>query len=268
MRRVRFLRFASTLILMFSSLALFSCKHPTAAPPAAAFVRPLPTPPPPPAPAPTLTLAAAPATIERGQSTTLTWTASNAATVSITPDLGQVASTGNRQVTPQSSVTYTASANGPGGTASAVARVTVNLPPPPPVAAAPRATPAPRGPDPAAAPPVRTLFDQTMLPVYFDFDKAEIKPSESGRLTAIVAWLKQYPNVKFTIGGHADDRGSQEYNLALGDRRANAVRAYLVSNGIAESRIAVTSFGEERPVCREHTEECWSKNRRGAFEMN
>jgi peptidoglycan-associated lipoprotein len=283
MKRVQFSRSALALLMMVCSLLLFSCKHPTASAPTVSAAPPPAVAPPPPPPAaaaaPTITLAANPGTIDRGQSTTLTWTAQNAASVTIAPDLGQVAISGNRQVTPQSSVTYMATATGPGGTRNATAMITVNAPPPP--AATTTAPPARGGrggnnnvptaaPTPATGPSVDTLFTQNVASqsIYFDFDKAEIKSSETGKLSAIVAWLKQYPNVRFTIGGHADERGSQEYNLALGDRRANAVKDYLGGNGIAGTRILVTSFGEERPVCRESNEECWSKNRRAAFTFN
>jgi peptidoglycan-associated lipoprotein len=88
------------------------------------------------------------------------------------------------------------------------------------------------------------------------------------RLQSNASWLKQNPNVRFTIEGHCDDRGSQEYNLALGDRRANAVKEYLVSQGIAESRMNVISYGEDRPVCREETEDCYQRNRRAEFVLN
>jgi peptidoglycan-associated lipoprotein len=84
-------------------------------------------------------------------------------------------------------------------------------------------------------------------------------------LQANAGWLKANPNVRFTVEGHCDERGSEEYNLALGDRRANAVKEYLLSQGIAASRMSTVSYGEERPVCREATEECYAQNRRAHF---
>ena len=104
-----------------------------------------------------------------------------------------------------------------------------------------------------------------MVPVLFDFDKYDIRRSEESKLLSMAAWLKQNATVRFTIEGHADERGSQEYNIALSDERANAVRKYFSSQGIAETRMTTVPYGEERPVCREQNEDCWQKNRRAAF---
>jgi peptidoglycan-associated lipoprotein len=99
--------------------------------------------------------------------------------------------------------------------------------------------------------------------VFFDFDKYDLKADAQATLQRQAAWLKQYSANAVTIEGHCDERGTREYNLALGDRRANAVRDYLASQGIDGSRIKTISYGEERPECVESTEECWAKNRRG-----
>jgi peptidoglycan-associated lipoprotein len=99
--------------------------------------------------------------------------------------------------------------------------------------------------------------------VFFDFDKYDLKADAQSTLQRQSAWLKQYSANAVTIEGHCDERGTREYNLALGDRRANAVRDYLVSQGIDGGRIKTISYGEERPECVESTEECWAKNRRG-----
>lgn len=246
------------LLLIVSVLMTASCrKRVAAAPPPA----PPPVAPPPPAPAPAITLRAQPATIERGQSSTLQWEARNAATVQIDPEVGQVAVMGNRQVNPTSSVTYTARATGPGGTATDNVRVTVNVPPAPP-------------PPPPPAPPkppdktIETLFRENVQEVYFDYDKADIRPDQVGKLQNNATWLKQNAGVRFTLEGHCDERGSEEYNLGLGDRRANAVKEFLLSQGLAASRINTVSYGEERPVCREQNEMCYQRNRRAAFTMN
>ena len=243
-------------LLVLGAMLLTACHHNTAVGP----------PPPPPATpsepapaAPTITLRANPATIDRGGSTTLQWTAQNAATVRIEPGVGEVNASGNRQVSPTSSVTYTATATGPGGSASDTARITVNA-----------------GPASEALPPVRNtpnpnveeLFSSKVQTIYFDYDKSEIRADQMARLQANAAWLKQNPGVHFTIEGHCDDRGSQEYNLALGDRRANSIKDYLVSQGIPESNMKVISYGEERPVCREETEDCFQRNRRAEFVLN
>jgi peptidoglycan-associated lipoprotein len=102
-------------------------------------------------------------------------------------------------------------------------------------------------------------------PVYFDYDKSDIRPDQEGTLNMKLSILKANPNVRIRIEGNADERGSSEYNIALGMRRANQSRVWLVTRGIPESRIDVTSYGVERPVCQEHAESCWSRNRRDEF---
>jgi peptidoglycan-associated lipoprotein len=149
---------------------------------------------------------------------------------------------------------------GPGGSATDTARITVNTPAP---AAAPE-------PPPRNTPNVSMseLFSQNVKTIYFDYDKSDIRPDQVSALQGNAAWLKSNTNVRFTIEGHCDERGSEEYNLALGDRRANTVKEFLVAQGVAANRIMTVSYGEERPVCREMTEECYAKNRRAAFTPN
>jgi peptidoglycan-associated lipoprotein len=101
--------------------------------------------------------------------------------------------------------------------------------------------------------------------IYFDFDSYEIRPVDTKALTRSVQWLKAHPDALLLIEGHADERGTNEYNVALGERRAAASMHYLVSHGIAATRITVVSYGEERSLCREKAERCWSKNRRAHF---
>lgn len=245
------------LLLMLTSLLVLSCrKAPAAAPPPP----PPPSQPPPPAPAPVITLRADPSTVDRGQPTTLQWESRNAGTVRIEPGVGQVAGSGNRQVSPTSSVTYTATATGPGGTATDTARVTVNTP----------AAPPERPPEPRRQPTVTEdeLFREAVQDIYFDYDKADIRPDQVSRLQGNATWLKEHASVRFTIEGHCDERGSQEYNLGLGDRRANAVKEFLSGQGIQASRINVVSYGEERPQCHDQTEDCFQRNRRAAFALN
>lgn len=251
----------SRTIMLFTLVFLFStsCRKAAAPPPPPP---PPPSQPAPPPPAPTITLRAEPGTIERGQAATLQWEARNAATVRIEPGLGQVVSSGNRQVNPTSSVTYTATATGPGGTATDTARITVNVPAPPP------AQPAPAPPRATPAPTVDELFRQNIQAIYFDYDKADIRSDQVSRLQSNARFLMQYANVRFTVEGHADERGSQEYNLGLGDRRAGAVKEFLTSQGVTESRINTISYGEERPECRDQTEDCYQRNRRAAFVLN
>src|SRR5262250_46823 len=130
--------------------------------------------------------------------------------------------------------------------------------PPPPVA-----TPAP--PTPAPAPPADYQPNPALKAVYFDFDKSLIRPGDAKTLDASAAWLKANPNQLVRIEGNTDERGTAEYNLALGERRAKAAMSYLVSKGIAADRMTTVSFGKERPVCTEHNESCWARNRRDDF---
>ena len=101
--------------------------------------------------------------------------------------------------------------------------------------------------------------------IYFDFDKYNIRPNDAKILDANAAWLKSNPANLVLIEGHCDERGTNEYNLALGERRAKSTMNYLVAQGVQASRITIISYGEERPVCSEHNEACWSKNRRSHF---
>ena len=101
--------------------------------------------------------------------------------------------------------------------------------------------------------------------IHFAFDSYEIRPGDVKVLDVTMQWLKTHPDAQLVIEGHADERGTNEYNLALGERRAKASMNYLVSRGIQATRIVVLSYGEERNVCHEKTEGCWSQNRRAHF---
>jgi peptidoglycan-associated lipoprotein len=214
--------------------------------------QPPPPPPPPPPPAtPTATLTANPDTIDKGQSSTLTWQTTNATDVSI-DGIGAVQPNGSQQVSPADSTTYTLTAKGAGGSQTATARVTVNAPPPPPAPTQSTLT-------------EEQMFAQTVKDIYFDYDKSDLRPSDQASIQADVAFLQQHSNISFTIEGHCDERGSTEYNLALGDNRASAVKNALVAGGIATGRIKTISYGKEKPFCTESNEQCWQQNRRGHF---
>jgi len=234
------LKWVTLVIALGAVLMLGACKKKQPPPP--------PPPPPPPA-APTASLSANPNTVERGQPVTLTWETSNATDISI-DGIGAVQASGSQQVTPADSTTYHLTAKGPGGTQEATARVTVTVPPPPP---------------PPPSPTDAELFAQNVKDVYFDYDKADIRADQQSSIQADIDFLKQHPNIRFTIEGHCDERGSTEYNLALGDNRANAVRNALVQSGIAADRIKTISYGKEKPFCTESNEACWQQNRRGHF---
>jgi peptidoglycan-associated lipoprotein len=104
-----------------------------------------------------------------------------------------------------------------------------------------------------------------LKPAFFDYDKADIRPDARDVLAANATWLKKYSSVQFTIEGHCDERGTAQYNLALGDRRANASKDYLASLGVDASRIKTVSYGKERPFAAGHDEDSWQKNRRAHF---
>jgi len=210
--------------------------------------------PPAPAPAaarPTVTLQASPTTLNKGESATLSWNSTDATELSIAPEVGAVTAQGSTKVSPADSTTYTITATGPGGSTSATASVTVNAPPPP--------VEQPKGPS------LDELFLKEVRDAYFDLDKADIRADARTALSKTADFLKGYPQLKVTIEGHCDERGSTEYNLSLGDRRATAVKQYLVSLGIPADRISTVSYGKEKPFCTESNESCWQQNRRGHF---
>jgi len=157
--------------------------------------------------------------------------------------------------------------------ASAAAPAPAAAPSPAPAPSTPSAAaPAPPAPAAAAAPaqaprpvPKEFMAVAALKEVYFDFDKYDIRPEDAKTLDANATWLKSNGDNLVLIEGHCDERGTNEYNLALGERRAKATMNYLVSQGIQANRITIISYGEERPVCTEKTEACWAKNRRANF---
>ena len=135
---------------------------------------------------------------------------------------------------------------------------------------APEAAPAPEvaKEEPAPAPVYKAPDVVMQEDIYFEFDKSSLTPAAQDNLLRKAEWLRNNPDVTATIEGHCDERGTNEYNLALGDRRAESAKAFLVDLGIDASRLTTISYGEERPVCTEQTEECWAKNRRDHFVAN
>lgn len=198
-----------------------------------------------------------PSTIERGQSANLRWEVRNATRVEIDHGIGVVAASAERRVTPDDATTYRIFATGPGGEASAVTTLTVNLPPPLP-------------PPPPVTPPT-TISDRLakeVQDIYFDFDRSDLRTDALAALNQNAAALKaimaDFPSTTVILEGHCDERGSAEYNVGLGDRRGTAVKALLSDLGLTD-RLLVISYGKERPQCIESTEECWQKNRRVHF---
>ncbi len=199
---------------------------------------------------------AEPSTIERGQSSTLSWSISNATDMSINQGIGAVQSQGQRQVFPTSTTTYTLTARGPGGTDTRSVTVNVATPPPPPAA------PPPTAPRLSSA----EMLQQQAQDAFFDYDKSDIRPDARDALTRDAGLLKQIfaqdPNFTVVVEGHCDERGSAEYNLALGDRRSTSAKDLLVQLGVPADRMKTISYGKERPQCTEAAEACWQKNRR------
>jgi len=163
-----------------------------------------------------------------------------------------VDTSGSRQVTPSDSTTYHLIAKGAGGTQDATARVTVNAAPAPPPSTAPSATEA-------------ELFALNVKDIYFDYDKYDVRADQQGSLQGDAQFLQQHANIHITIEGHCDERGSTEYNLALGTNRADTVKNALIQAGVSGDRIKTFSYGKEKPSCTESNESCWQQNRRGHF---
>ncbi len=204
---------------------------------------------------------AEPSTILRGQSATLRWEVTgNATGVSIDQTIGTVQNNGNRRVFPSDSTTYTLTATGPGGTTTASATVNVGSPPPPPPP--PADTGANKG-------DLGGRLNSAVQDVYFDYDKSDIRGDAQATLqqdaTALKAVLADFPSATIVLEGHCDDRGSAEYNLGLGDRRASAAKEFLVQLGVPADRLQTTSYGKERPQCTDENESCWQRNRRVHF---
>jgi len=217
-------------------------------------------PPPPKANAPAINqFSAEPSSIERGQSATLRWSVSDATDISIDNGIGAVQANGNRRVFPSSSTTYTLTATGPGGSGTATATVSVTAPAPP---AETKPTTTPRV-------DLPTRLSTEVQDAYFDYDKSDIREDARAALTrdadALKAIFNDFPSATVVVEGHCDERGSAEYNLGLGDRRATSARDFLVQLGVPADRLRTISYGKERPVCTDSNESCWQRNRRAHF---
>ncbi len=249
----RNLCFACVSVLLVSSLG---CNKPRATPVSPPPPRPAPAPADqPPTPSPTASISASPSSIDRGEQTTLSWETQNASAILIDQGIGNVNARGSIVVSPNDSTTYTIVARGGGGDARASTRVTIV--------------------EPRRLEPVVSLSDAegfrreieagNVQDVFFEFDKADLSTMSQARLDRNAEIFKRYPQAKVIIEGHCDERGTEEYNLALGDRRALATYQFLVSRGVASSQLETISYGEERPFDPGHTESAWAQNRRAHF---
>jgi len=228
---------------------------------------PVATPPPPPPPpaakvekgpaAVISSFTAEPSTIVRGEAATLRWSVANATEVTIDNGIGAVSSSGTRQVYPTSNTTYRMTAKGAGGDAIAAVTVAVTTPPPPPP------------PPPAQKASLEERMNREIQDVFFDYDKSEVREDSRATLQrnadAFKAILADFPSAVVTVEGHCDERGSAEYNLGLGDRRAASAREFLIQVGVPGDRLKPISYGKEKPACTEASESCYQKNRRVHF---
>ncbi len=219
------------------------------------------SPPPPPPPisstsAPTADITATPSSVSAGDSVVLVWHTQNATDISI-EGMGAVASAGTQTVHPTESTSYHLIARGDGGTTDATARVTV-------------------GTAAVAAPPSNmnegdvddATFHQNVKDVFFDYDSYDVDATAQPIISKDAGYLSAHPNLKIVLGGYCDERGSTEYNLALGENRANAAKQALVSAGISPDRIRTVSYGKEKQFCTEHDESCYQQNRRAQFAVD
>ena len=240
------------------SLVLAAGCHKKAAPP--------PPPPPPPAAAPVSAkptisqFSAEPDTVNSGQPSSLSWAVTDATSIQIDNGIGSVSPTGRRAVYPTSTTTYTLTASNSGGNSTSSATVTVSAAPPP---AAPPAAPTQS---------VAEILAKQVQDLHFDYDKSDIRPEDQPLLQSDATALKTIfgmdPNFVVTIEGHCDERGSAEYNVGLGDRRASAVKDALVQMGISGDKLKTISYGKERPLCTDASEDCYARNRRAHFSAN
>ena len=200
---------------------------------------------------------AEPTTVTVGQPSSLRWSVADATSVRIDNAIGEVSPNGRRGVYPTATTTYHLTATGPGGTSEADATVTVSSPPPPaPVQTAPQPT-------------IQEILAKQVQDVHFDYDKSDIRAEDQaiiqGDAGALKTVFQMDANFVVTIEGHCDERGSAEYNLALGDRRAAATKDALISLGVPGDKLKTVSFGKERPICTEAMEDCYARNRRAHF---
>ena len=237
----------------FAAIAVTGCHKKSTLPPAQAM-----------APdttiaAPTASITADPLAIDIGQSVVLNWRTTNATSVSI-DGIGQVPINGTQTVSPANSTNFHLVAKGDGGVTEANVRVTVRVAELPPTPTGNVSNDGPMGSEAA--------FHQNVQDIFFDYDSFELRPDAKSSISAASAYLTSHPAIKILIGGYCDDRGSAEYNITLGENRANAVKTALVAAGVNASRIRVVSYGKEKQFCSEETESCWQQNRRGQFSID
>jgi len=206
---------------------------------------------------PTATLTADPASIDLGQSAVLNWRTQGATTVSI-DGIGNVNLNGTQTVTPSASTNFHLVAkNDAGGTTEANVRVTVRVPVAP---TADTSNQGDMGPE--------AEFHRNVQDVFFDYDSYDLRADAAASAQRAASYLAAHPAIKIVIGGYCDERGSAEYNLALGENRANAAENALVGAGVSPTRMRVISYGKEKQFCTEQNEACYQQNRRAQFSLD
>jgi len=207
---------------------------------------------------PTATLTVEPSRIERGQSANLVWSTTNANDVTINNGIGTVTASGRQSISPIDTTTYTLTANGPNGGTTATATLTITTPPPPTIPPVTRPS-SPMG-------TLESRVQSDLKDAFFDYDAVNIREDARVALLADADALKRifmdFPSATINVEGHCDERGSAEYNLGLGDRRASSARDLLVQLGVPAAKLRTISYGKERPQCTEADETCYQKNRR------
>jgi OOP family OmpA-OmpF porin len=206
-----------------------------------------------------LNFSADPAAISPGKCATLKWTSVNVKTAKIDQGVGDVAASGSKEVCPKETTQYLMTATGTGGTVYEEATVTVTAPAPPP----PPPPPPAMAPAPAPAPaPARKVIDRLTIRVNFDYDKSTIRKADISELEKAVAFVTKYPDSKIVVEGHTDSRGTDQYNMKLSQRRADAVKKYLVDKGNKSERITAEGKGEGSPIADNNTDKGRFENRR------
>ena len=215
------------------------------------------------APAPTATLAADPLTIEAGASVVLNWRTTNATSVTI-DGLGPLPVNGTQTVSPANSTNFHLVAKGDGGTVEASVRVTVLVGIPP----TPVDTKGVSDPTNGAGMGTAAEFATNVQDVFYDYDSFELRSDAVTAASTAARYLNAHPQIRVLIAGYCDDRGSAEYNITLGENRANAAKTALINAGVSASRLRTVSYGKERQFCTEDNETCWQENRRAQFTLD
>ncbi len=209
--------------------------------------------------APTATITANPEAIDQGQSVVLNWRTTNATNASI-DGIGDVPVNGTQTVSPANSTNFHLVVKGDGGTTDASVRVTVRVPQVPGGGNAGNGSGGDMGTDAA--------FHANVKDIFFGYDSYSIEPDTQPVIQEAAQYLQEHPAIRVVIGGYCDDRGSAEYNITLGENRANSAKTALVSAGISADRIRVVSYGKERQFCTEETDACYQQNRRDQFSID